>query len=85
MNINCECAKVNNGNRIGVHIKYTSENDFTDSEVYSVKKLWNKVGYGEMTDVYKCSICGQLWGASPTGNGWMSYRRLPQDYEYKNK
>jgi hypothetical protein len=28
MNNNCECSKVNNGNRVGVHSKVIEDNDF---------------------------------------------------------
>jgi len=53
---------VNNRNRVGVHSKVTEDNDFTEQEVKTVKKLWNKVGLGAMTEVYKCKVCSQLWG-----------------------
>lgn len=79
----CECSKVNNGNRIGVHFRVTEDTDFTEEEVKTVKKQWSNVGFSEMTEVYKCTVCGQLWGKSPAGHGWMSYRRLPPDYNYK--
>jgi hypothetical protein len=83
MNNECECSKVNNGNRICAHFEFTEENDLTEEEVKNVKKQWSKVSFGEMTEVYKCMVCGQLWGVSPAGHGWMSYRRLPSDYNYK--
>lgn len=83
MDNKCECSNVNNRNRLGKHFKVADDNDFTEEEVSIVKKLWQSVGSGEMTYVYKCKFCGQLWGASPAGHGWMSYRRLASDYEYK--
>ena len=70
----CECSEVNNGSRVGFHFKFTEENDFTEEEVRNAKKLWSKVGFGEMTEVYKCTVCG---------HGWMSYRRLSTEYNYK--
>ena len=77
--------KVNNGNRVGPFFKYTCENDFIDKEVSKAKKNWVIIGYGEMTDVYRCRVCKQSWGASPAGHGWMAYRRLNEDFEFTNK
>ena len=83
MENSCECSKVNKRSRFGEYLNILDDNDFTEEEIKAVKNLWCKVGSGEMTNVYKCKICGQLWGGSPAGHGWMSYRRLASSYEYK--
>lgn len=85
MNNICECRKINNGNRVGTFAYYTSENDFIEKEVSKAKKYWVAIGYGEMTDVSRCRVCKQLWGASTAGHGWMTYRRLNEDFEFLSK
>lgn len=79
----CECDKITDKNREGEWSKYASGNDFTESEVAFAKKNWNICGYGFMTTVYKCAKCGQLWGESMAGHGWVNYRKLKNNFEYK--
>ena len=79
----CDCSIVTNKHRKGSWSEHAVPNDYAEEEVVSAKKHWVEVGKGDMTFVFKCSLCGQLWGQSPAGHGWSSYRRLEGNYEFE--
>jgi hypothetical protein len=85
----CKCKEVTNRNRSGPWAlpPGIEVNEFAESEVMEAKRSWKIVGISvpDMTKVWKCTICNQLWGDSPAGHGWSSYRRLEPSYPFSPK